>query len=236
MAQMVDSLIEKYGYCVIPKGTVLYRSYCDVEYRDCMFFALNFRYGSMWSEVGKVQIWQTLTDIRVLFLVDVLHASGRASSSIPELFYEIVPEEPVKTLTDVEIKKYDPQNNRRSVFVGRLISQNVNGWLTSLEENHVLEICLLNKSVISKQIELIEIVDNKDDSYYKNSLVGIHILPPQRFFDKSIHTISEQSFSIKPYKSYRLCVASCIKEDINKGCKRAEAWHTYYNLRLKLEL
>lgn len=84
----MNDLELKYGYCVIPKNTLLFRGYEIVDLRDILYFGTKFNVAKGFNE--NVQIWKTLADIRVLFMVDSLNES-RVKSSISDIYNSYFP-------------------------------------------------------------------------------------------------------------------------------------------------
>jgi hypothetical protein len=102
---MDSKLKETFGYCIIPKGTLLYRGHGDTAPNNCMFFALKFWVAGAFND--SVQIWKTKSDIEVLFLVEYVNTRSWTISAIPRLYKSLFPEEKDNDLSDLDIKHFD---------------------------------------------------------------------------------------------------------------------------------
>ncbi len=71
-----------YGYCIIPKNTLLYRVHFDTSINDCMFFTTKKWVAGVFNE--NIQIWKTATDIELLFLVEHVNQSSWTISALVE--------------------------------------------------------------------------------------------------------------------------------------------------------
>jgi hypothetical protein len=233
---VLNPLKETYGYCIIPKGTLLYRGHTEAI-QDCMFFATKKWVAGAFYE--QVQIWKTRNDIEVLFLVDSLDERSWAKSAIPQLYQVLFPEEKSIDLTDLDIKHRNSDRLNKLVhelFVGHEIS----GWLSSIEGKVEMEVCLFDKETNESHLQLLTIVDRNDVSHFKDSLNSIHVFPSPSFYDRSIQKFIERgsvfSNSQDTYKVYKSTMNAWIHEEVQMGMDWNVARHFHFNLRLKLKI
>ncbi len=73
---MTDRLIETFGYCIMPKNTILFRGHEDDRYSDVMFFGTKHVVAMAFSK-NNIQVWKTTKELQILFLVEYL--TGRNS-------------------------------------------------------------------------------------------------------------------------------------------------------------
>jgi len=226
-----------YGYCIIPKNTLLFRGNKDTSFDDCMFFATKRFVAKAFD--NKIQVWKTKTDINVLFLVEYLTAMSWAISYLPHLYCGIFPNEIITNLNDLDIKHWDI--NRRNEFVSKLFEDfKISGWLTSLEGKIELEVCLFNKNSNSKQLSFVEITDMKNEKYFKDSLVRIKLFPTSEFYNKTQTTLNNHSSLISQgrnhYNQYKNARNAHIREKAKNDNEKIGLKHFYYDLRIKLKI
>ncbi len=89
----MQHLRDIYGYCILPKNTLLFRGHPDTSMNDCMFFATKKWVAGVFNQ--NVQIWKTTTDIELLFLVEHVKHNSWTISSLPHLYANIFPTVPV---------------------------------------------------------------------------------------------------------------------------------------------
>lgn len=173
---MSNELFQKYGYCEIPKGTILYRMGEIFEERGATFAfhprcTMNFTHGSN----KLIFAYETNENINVLFLVTHLNCYGFPVSGIEELYEAKV--EPKGALDDIDIKHRNVAASVR--FKKMLLGLNVSGWLTTIEGYERLEIFLLPSvlNCIQKRSGLVSYENQK----FKNSLRSIIVKPSQSF-------------------------------------------------------
>jgi hypothetical protein len=233
----MTTLNDIYGYCIVPKNTILYRGHEDKSFKDCMFFATSHSGAGVWNDT--IQIWKTTTDITVLFVVEYLTTVGIAISALPRLFNSIFPLESNPTFTDLDIKHWDLI--RRDKLVRKLFDDyKISGWLTSFENNTFNEVCLFDKQANSKQIKLIETSNRKDDKYFKDSLKRIKIFPSQTFYEQTKKELNKHSTFIiddtNSFKKHKRYISANIKYYLEQGMTLNEARHEMYDLRLNLKV
>ena len=213
-------LIEKYGYCVIPKGTILLRSGETTEFSDCMFFGLDDMVGGCFGRENR-QVWEVLQDLKILFMVSHVTQRSWVISSIVEIYQSVYLEE--KELDDLDIKQRDL--TKREKLIEILKGQEIIGWLSSLENNPALEICLFpDKSKFSSMMRPLRSFSIKEYEFY-SALGDLLIHPSKQFYDRSAIHINNFSDYNKSFES--------IWAD--EDPKQREFWKSC-NLRMKLKV
>jgi len=233
---MGNTLLTKHGHVIIPKNTLLYRGNTSIEINECMFFALIPTIASAFG--SDVQVWKVISNIQVIFLIDYIDHQSNSFSSIPLLYNYIFPEEENRSYNDLDIK----QNlERRNKFVRNLNHKHkLFGWLSSVENNSHLEICLFNESFISNNTQLIELTNTQNEKYYIDTLKKIKIFPNEIFFSKSHQTIRMNSYydcdDKTKWRKYRKYINYCIKSESKS--ERDIKWNKMYwsNLRTKFKI
>ena len=218
----MSEIILKYGHCIIPKNTFLFRGHLSEKFEDVMFFATKIW---MAKNVGKgIQVWKTKSDIEVGFFVNYLNSRSHAVSSIPKIYSTFFPEEKQFELSDLDIKL----NPKRMVK------------LVSYENREELEICFINKKKTESSLIFVESSNKNNALYFKDSLSKIKIFPANSFFEISKSKITEKSFnseySKNIYRKYKKSISTQIQEDVLNGDDKIKAIHFYYNLRQKLKI
>ena len=230
----MNPFLEKYGYCILPENTLLYRGHNDSSFQDCMFFSTEFWVATAFHT--SIQVWKTTKEIKLLFLVDHITKRDWSISSIPALYHELFEKEQQPPYSDLDIKDRDLQ--KRNQFVHQLFhGYQIPGWLSSVEGKCEIEICLFDRNNNSNQLELIEIVNSNDTQYFKDSLQKIKIFPNKEFYEKSMKSIYEDNPAIESLKKkYRQQIKYTILEDEKNGHSLLSAIHYWYNLKIKLKL
>lgn len=233
---MNQYLKDKYGYAVVPKNTLLYRGHKSEAVSDCMFFALKHYVASAFNK--QVQIWKTSQDIEVLFLVDYINERSWTFSALPRLYNELFPEDNNSTYSDLDIKHWNIE--RRDKLVKKLHNEHqVNGWLTSVENHHELEICLFGEQTCSQTIKFIDVF-NDGNKYYKDSLRHIDVFPTASFFETSYEEIRSNNYynvdKIEMFRKYKRIINYNIREESRTDDERKKNREWWSNLRLKLKI
>ena len=226
-----------YGYCNIPKNTLLFQGNSDTSINDCMFFATKKWVAGAFHE--NVQIWKTTTDIEVLFLVEYVTYNSWTISTLPHLYNNIFPTDCNPIFDDLDIKHRD--KNRRDKLVRKLYDEyKISGWLSTLENKVEMEVCLFDKHAIARQLILVDTTNRKDKIYFKDSLDRIRIFPPQIFYEQTNKKLSEQEPILTDekdhYKRYKKMLNAWIREEVQNGMDKAEAKHYHLNSRTKLKI
>lgn len=230
---MILNLKNIFGYCVIPKDTLLYRGHTDKEFKDCMFFALKFWVARAFNR--SVQVWRTTKEIEILFLVESVDFRSWTESAIPRLFKTIFPDEASNNYDDLDIKHHNIQ--RRNKLIRKLNSDfGLTGWLTSLEGAIELEICLFEGT----QIELCEIVNEDSENYFKDSLKQIDVFPTEDFYartyDKIRNRSKERLDRIEIWNNYQKHMNEMIKEGTKNENEIIRNRECFSDLRTRLEI
>jgi hypothetical protein len=116
----------------------------------------------------------------------------------------------------------------------------INGWLSTLEGNAELEICLFKKETVSNFLDFVHVHKKKEKVFYKNSLRKIKISPPQAFYDRSRANLlrsgqvgsDENSFWMQYKRFRRACITEGAPSDEEIRWRREE----YFDLRAKLKI
>ena len=230
-------LREMYGYCIIPKNTLLFRGHPDTSIDDCMFFATKKWVAGAFNE--NVQIWKTTTVIEVLFLVEYVDYNSWTISALPRLYNNIFPTDINTNFDDLDIKHRDI--NRRNKLVRKLYDEyTISGWLSSIENKVEMEVCLFDKHANAGQLILVDITNRNDKDYFKDSLDRIRIVPSNKFYEQTHKKLSKRESILKGekdhYKQYKKMQDAWIREDVNNGHDKVEAKHYHLSLRTKLKI
>jgi hypothetical protein len=233
----MNNLRDIYGYCILPKNTLLFRGHADSSINDCMFFTTKKWVAGAFNQ--NVQIWKTTTDIELLFLVEHVNHNSWTTSALPHLYSNIFPTESNHSFDDLDIKQWD--KNRRDKLVRKLYdAYNISGWLSSLENKVEMEVCLFDKHANANQLILVDTINKKDKRYFRDSLDSIRILPSKHFFEATNKKLSEQepirTDEKNHYKRYERMMKNWIKEYVQNGMEKVEAEHYLFNLRIKLKI
>src|ERR1044072_9668097 len=233
---MDASLKEKYGYCVIPKNALLYRANRGDNSTDQLFFATKYCEAIGWGR--QIQIWKIRNPIEVLFLVRSINHDAKGDSSLPDLYYQIFPNEQRK-LDDLDVKQ---DEKRRDSFARKLFNEaGVTGWFTSTENGSTgFEICLFNKERINRDLELIETNENKNHKYWIDTIKRMKFYPTQTFYSESRKKIQNAlSFEDKGKNAFRIhtkLVKAWVMDYVERGNSLESSKCLYYDLRLKLKI
>ena len=233
----MQHLRDIYGYCILPKNTLLFRGHSDTSMNDCMFFATKKWVAGVFNQ--NVQIWITTTDIELLFLVEHVKHNSWTISSLPHLYANIFPTESNHNFDDLDIKHWD--KNRRDKLVRKLYdAYNISGWLSSLENKVEMEICLFDEHANTSQLIFVDTINKNDRRYFRDSLDSMSILPSKHFYEETNKNFSEQGPILTDVsdhcKRYDRMMKNWIKEDVQNGMERVEAQHYHFNLRVKLKI
>ncbi|MFZ9955701.1 MAG: hypothetical protein ACO3E1_06210 [Flavobacteriales bacterium] len=226
---MVNTLQSKYGYCIIPKNTLLFRGYDNDSFEDCMFFATKYFVAKGFNE--RVQVWKTKKEMKVLFLVQNIDDASIPYSSLTDIFNQLFPEEANTNFNDLDIK----QNcNRRERLVKYLFNNcDVRGWFTSVEDGQEhIELCLFDSCSIAQHLSFYGIFKNASELFYKDSLTRIKIFPTRAFYNRSAQKLMRKK------KEYLKDIKAFVNEDEERYGKinRLHQRHFYYNLRVALKM
>mgnify|MGYP006109312005 FL=1 len=224
------TLYDKYGHCIIPKGTKLFKGGNPDNHDDCIFLGLQKYVATAFkNNSNKVQIWTVKQDIKLLFMVEELNHSSWTKSAIVNIYNEHFPSE--NRLNDLDIKHRDL--NKRDKFINKLKKQNIIGWLSSLEGRVDLEICLFpDNQEFDKVIALETVIDHDNKEFdYINALDRIDIYPSKQFFTQTAAQLNE-----RPFATYAKMAAAWKEDEMKKGLTDEQARQYHLNLRTKLTI
>jgi hypothetical protein len=208
-----------------------------------MFFALTYdiaktfyRSPSLDDAINSlsknVQVWEIRQELKVIFLNSHLDFCANCRSSVAELFTLLYPQNKTAYFDDVYIKNQNIKARNR--FTTDLFNKcQINGWFTSIEGNTELEVCLFNKTNITKHLQLKEVVTNKTRKYYKNSLKKIKVFPSSNFISRSQDNLSKWK---SPYRSFAKENEIWIKEAADDKKEESILRQDRYSLRHKLKI
>lgn len=176
--------MDAYGYCLLPKNTLLFRGSSETSFVDCMSFTTKHFVAGAFNE--NIQVWKTTKDIELLFLVEYLTDRSYAISAVLPLYKTLFPSESELNLDDLDIKR---DLSRRDKLVRTLYgSYKVSGWFSSLESKIEVEVCLFGKAENSKQLVFVENTDRNNDNYHRDSLEKINVYPSADFYTRTKNT------------------------------------------------
>lgn len=233
----MSQLFAQFGYCTIPKNTLLFRGHKNADFNDCMFFSTKKWVAGCFND--SIQVYKSIKDIQVLFLIDEINSNTWSSSALPKLYNKLFPHEKRFGFNDLDIKHSNI--NRRNKLIQKLFEEHeISGWFTSLEKKVELEICLFDKQANTNQLKLIDIVDSNSNNYLKDSLDRIKILPSEIFYKNTSQKLLNSSNILLEdkdhYKSYQKKMNSWIKQEVQNGMGMLEAKHYLFDLRTKLKI
>lgn len=186
----------------------------------------------------EIQLWKTNKEIEVIFLVDHVDFYGNASSSLPNLYKNVFPDDK-NEYTDLQIKHFDIEK-RNSLIKNLFTEFKIAGWFASIESNVELEVCLFDQELNSQLISFVKTIDKDDPVYQKDSLKKIKVYPTNQFFEKTDQRIRKQLHyppSIgnmhKLYLKSRKCWIN--QEAIDEASKKILRVY-YSNLRTRLKI
>jgi hypothetical protein len=201
------NLIEKYGYCRIPKGSILFHSGYIHKDADSIFFGfVPLTAKASPNSNNRIEIWKLKTDIKLLFMVlEVAHFSW-TKSAITEIYRYFFPFDDL--CNDIEIK-YSDRSKRRK-FINKLKQQEIIGWFSSFEDKSELEVCLFKNENLVNLIEFIKVVEMEElyAEGFDNSLKKADLHLNNNFYESSNSKLLNF-----PFNSYKKHVASCIREE-----------------------
>ncbi len=225
------SLLNKYGECIIPKGTQLYRGGITTTFDNEMFFGLK-KYVAGVFDTNQIQIWRTKQNIKVLFMVLELDYLSKAKSAIVDIYTEYFQCSQHNEIDDLSIKTCQ---QKREKFINYLKSENIIGWLSSLENKVELEICLFpDKQDFQQIIELEQIISRDNEQHnYLNALSQIEVYPSEQFFTRTKNKLKNNS----SFQEYSKLMDEWIKIESEENQLEKELVRMkLFNLRMKLKI
>jgi hypothetical protein len=221
----MNVLFEKYGYCLIPENTFLFRSKIPLYLKGGIFFELHAPKVKQWGpEKDKVVIWKTNKPIKLLFALTDIY--GIENSSLKEIYNEYISSE---HLTSDLCIKHNKSFNRQPKLVQLLKENGCDGWMVSVEGNGGIEVCLFPNDTELNDWLTIEREENPDKIRNINSLKDIHVFPTNAFMNKAKESLTKNRF-YKPLKNFK----DNVKNDMQYGDSKEEAEAFNYNLEVKL--
>jgi len=233
---MLTKFHVKYGYCEIPSGLRLYRSDTGLNSTDQLFFSTSFR--DAWAWGGDMQLWTARKSMKILFLLRHINSFSKGESSLPDLYYDLYPNEPNKHLDDLDIKQ---DIKRRDPFAKELLKNNISGWFTTIEDGRTdFEICLFNKNELPNYFDCKPISREDGEKYYQESLMKMDIFPTETFLKNSRELIvSKMQLCDKgkdPFKLYEKRIKSLVADCLKEGRSSEYCEHEFYDIRLKFKI
>jgi len=226
----MNTLFDKYGHCIIPKGTKLYKAGEFTVFDTCMFFGLQKSIATAFqNNSNEVQIWTVKQDIKILFMVLEYTQNSRTKSAIVDIYKGYYPSE--NGINDLEIKHFD--HSKRNKFIEKLKNEKIIGWLSSLDDRVDLEVCLFpHEKELDRLIELVKVISNNDTEFeYLNALEKIEIYPSNTFFKQT-----KKKLLNSPFSDYEKLIGNSIQDEIKQGLTEKQAKHYLLNLRTKLKV
>jgi len=224
------TLYDKYGYCVLPAHSFLYRAGEISE--DVIFFGLNPYLETYSNGTDIIEMWETKKEIKLLFMISEL-ANLRTKTAILEIYNGFFPSDQVSY--DLHIK-YHENKDRRSKFVNTLKQLGISGWLTSEEGNkNELEICLFRNYELFSYINFVtKGSSNEFEKMSKeNALKAMNVFPSASFKEKTIKNLARA----QSYNEYVKYMAAGMKYDCENSLMTEMQWENlHYDLRLKLKM
>lgn len=106
------TLYNKYGHCIIPIGTKLYKAGEFTDFDTCMFFGLQKSIATAFqNNSNEVQIWTVKQDIKVLFMVLEYTRNSRTKSAIVDIYKGYYPSE--NGMNDLDIKHFNHSKRKK---------------------------------------------------------------------------------------------------------------------------
>jgi hypothetical protein len=229
-----EELLNRYGRCLLPEGTLLFRGHISKEIQQCMFFMLKFSLAS--HGYNDVQVWRVSRDIELLFMVDSIAREARVISSIEKVYSDVYPESIHHEFDDLDIKHRSIE--RRNAFVNRLQNLGLTGWFSSYENNAELEICLFSPS--EGDLSLLDCVSKEREDYRRCSLRDINIKPSNQFYSKTNSSFNKSYGLIltpeQRFLKHKQRVNDMIMELNSDSENERKLREDFFDLRLKLEI
>ncbi len=150
---------------IIEKGTKLFRRSQNQQISDEMFFGF-CPYGtfSSFNRTEPIEQWITLSEIKGNLMLKDVGNKYRLKSSIPQIYNSFKPSENCDLL---ELKKY---GSKRNELIDFLRKQNINNWVSSVEDKYEMELFLFsNSEEISTFVKYSRQLDPKEDYDKMNS-------------------------------------------------------------------
>ncbi len=218
----MSELINKYGYCTIPEGTVLFRS-GDFKIENGVYFTLQHWIFNALNPLKDKEVWVTKKEIEILFMVKNINEYSFPQSSISEIYKQYFQEE----LDDLSIKL---DIEKRNQLIKRLKEDKLKGWFSTYKNafGSSFEICIfINEEDFNETFEQQSIIDIENI----NSLKNLKLYPSDLFFEKSKEIIKNNSF-----EKYDKAKKYWINERIKEGFSQKHSEDYYFDLRIAFKI
>lgn len=190
------TLLEKYGHCIIRKGTKLYRKGPWDEELGVYF---TFHPSTAFSDSplcnGLTQEWEVICDVELIFLVSYIDSRQFPLSSMGKLYSELTQD--TYCGDDLEIKYRDRQ--KRSNFVQKLRNNKLKGWFCSMEDTPPVEAFLLTIDLCVRCTR--EFLYKPESMKTRSTLKKVEFYPSKHFWYLSTKSL-ENSLTLSG-SSYR---------------------------------
>ena len=221
-------IIKKYGTCLIPKGTILFSAILESDKYEYIFFGLKCYIARAFKKGNrKIVAFKFKRDLELLFMLKEITRSNKYISSGDEIFKTYFPDCP-PDIDDLDIKQ---NKHLLKKMISILQNQNINGWLTSLENNPELEIFILGNQIYSGLFTIIERAGLEEEFAYYDALKYIQLNPANEFIIRSKNNFGD-TFETR-YKQDVQLIKRLINDD---GYTKERAVFDIFNLRHKLKI
>ncbi len=218
----------KYGTCLIPKETILFSAIVDSDRYDYIFFGLKYFIAKAFKDENrKVVAFKLNRDLEILFMLKEMNRRQHYISCGDEIFKNFFPDNS-SDIDDLRIKQDKALLDK---MITLLSSQKINGWLTSLENNPELEICIFGNQINNDLFTIIDSVDLDVEYEFYDALKYIQIFPSEDFISESKSNFSND---FKTFRKQNINCANCLIRDDGYSKERAE--FELYNMRYKLKI
>jgi len=150
--------------CTLPKGTLLLRMSQNTDYHNEMFFAFQVEgvdSAYSFNEGGntETQLWKTIRDIDLPYrIIDVDSCTTKINGALERIYYECFK----KWEFAWDFKKFSHPNRHK--FLSFLKERGDIGWISSVEDNTLAELFLMNSiDDKKKMIEFQRVVNSSED-------------------------------------------------------------------------
>jgi len=150
----MKNLFDIFGYCHIPRGTLLFHGHESDEIEDYMFFATKPWVAGVFND--SIQVWKTTRDMQVLFLIDHVDRNSWTGCSLLQLDNGVFVYGTSSVIQSTGIRDWD-EDRRTSLFAKLKEEFNITGWLTSIEDKVELEVCLWGLGEENRRIAFVEL-------------------------------------------------------------------------------
>lgn len=158
------SLIDNKKEYFVKEGTCFFRLSTSTNLLPYMFFGFHaFAAHSSESQNRKMQVWKTKKNFKVLYAVKKYEFENQLNeyriSSLADIYLEKYPNTS-NNIDYLTVKKVD--NEIRRNLLNILKSENIFGWVTSVEDTNYMELFLFG-DIVSQLIEFKGFTNNEID-------------------------------------------------------------------------